>query len=168
MMYQKKSNRWMMLKALFIIPATCFAIYAFATPKADATVPQAQKTVAAQQKKATPKEDPVYDLVENNPQYKGGDEALFKFIAENMHYPKISQEKGKQGRMTVQFIVEKDGTLSNYKVLKHEFGNDEAGKAMVEEGLRVIKLTSGNWTPAKVKGKVVRCHFNIPIVFRLN
>lgn len=54
MMYQKKSNRWMMLKALFVLPVTCFAIYAFATPEASVLPPQVKKTVATQQKKATP------------------------------------------------------------------------------------------------------------------
>ena len=167
MMYQKKSNRWMMLKALFILPATCFALYAFATPKADVTEPQ---TKTVQQKKETPKEEPVYDVVENNAQFKGGDAAMYKFITENMKYPQIAIENKKQGKMNVQVLVEKDGTLSDYKVLgnPNPFGDDEAGKALEEEGLRVLKLTSGNWTPAKVKGKTVRSHFVIPIVFRMN
>ena len=167
MMYQKKSNRWMMLKALFILPATCFALYAFATPKADVTEPQ---TKTVQQKKETPKEEPVYDVVENNAQFKGGDAAMYKFITENMRYPQIAIANKKQGRMKVQVLVEKDGTLSDYKVLgnPNPFGDDEAGKALEEEGLRVLKLTSGNWTPAKVKGKTVRSHFVIPIVFRMN
>ena len=167
MMYQKKSNRWMMLKALFILPATCFALYAFATPKADVTEPQ---TKTVQQKKETPKEEPVYDVVENNAQFKGGDAAMYKFITENMKYPQIAIANKKQGKMNVQVLVEKDGTLSDYKVLgnPNPFGDDEAGKALEEEGLRVLKLTSGNWTPAKVKGKTVRSHFVIPIVFRMN
>jgi len=167
MMYQKKSNRWMMLKALFILPATCFALYAFATPKADVTEPQ---TKTVQQKKETPKEEPVYDVVENNAQFKGGDAAMYKFITENMRYPQIAIANKKQGKMNVQVLVEKDGTLSDYKVLgnPNPFGDDEAGKALEEEGLRVLKLTSGNWTPAKVKGKTVRSHFVIPIVFRMN
>ena len=165
MMYQKKSNRWMMLKALFILPATCFALYAFATPKADVTEPQ---TKTVQQKKETPKEDPVYDVVENNAQFKGGEAAMYKFITENMKYPQIAIANKKQGRMKVQVLVEKDGTLSDYKIFGNPFGDDEAGKALEEEGLRVLKLTSGNWTPAKVKGKTVRSHFVIPIVFRMN
>ena len=167
MMYQKKSNRWMMLKALFILPATCFALYAFATPKADVTEPQ---TKTVQQKKETPKEEPVYDVVENNAQFKGGEAAMYKFITENMKYPQIAIANKKQGKMNVQLLVEKDGTLSDYKVLgnPNPFGDDEAGKALEEEGLRVLKLTSGNWTPAKVKGKTVRSHFVIPIIFRMN
>ena len=167
MMYQKKSNRWMMLKALFILPATCFALYAFATPKADVTEPQ---TKTVQQKKETPKEEPVYDVVENNAQFKGGEAAMYKFITENMKYPQIAIANKKQGKMNVQVLVEKDGTLSDYKVLgnPNPFGDDEAGKALEEEGLRVLKLTSGNWTPAKVKGKTVRSHFVIPIIFRMN
>ena len=51
MMYQKKSNRWLMLKALFIIPVACFALYTFANPKADSPIPQVKKTAVTQQKK---------------------------------------------------------------------------------------------------------------------
>ena len=85
-----------------------------------------------------------------------------------MKYPQIAIANKKQGRMKVQVLVEKDGTLSDYKIFGNPFGDDEAGKALEEEGLRVLKLTSGNWTPAKVKGKTVRSHFVIPIIFRMN
>ena len=98
MMYQKKSNRWMLLKALFIIPATCFAIYAFATPERVAEAPET--TVA-------PK-DSIYNVPEKLPEFQGGVEAMYAHISRNMKYPKIAQECGVQGRVMARFVVEKD------------------------------------------------------------
>jgi TonB family protein len=190
MMYQKKSNRWMMLKALFILPVTCFAIYAFATPEADAQVPQVKKTAVTQQKKVTstpqkkaavtpkPKvtniqgkgtpsgevkpEDKIFDVVEQNAQFEGGDEAVYKWIFQNLKYPQEAAKNGIQGRVIIQFVIEKDGTISEVKALRNP------NKLLAEEAERIVRLTSGKWTPAKEKGEIVRSRFNIPINFRLN
>ena len=191
MMYQKKSNRWMLLKALFIIPATCFAIYAFATPERVAEAPETA---------VTPK-DSIYNIVEKLPEFQGGVEAMYAHISRNMKYPKIAQECGVQGRVMARFVVEKDGTISDVTIAKNGAeasdvrdveGEDpsitvvsytqkegdtqyltraeynSARKALEEEVVRVILTTSGKWQPGEDKGKVVRCSFMLPISFRLN
>ena len=191
MMYQKKSNRWMLLKALFIIPATCFAIYAFATPERVAEAPE----------KAIAPKDSIYDIPEKLPEFEGGVEAMYKHISINMKYPKISQECSVQGRVMARFVVETDGTISDIQIASNKAGGSEvrdvegedpeitvtaytkkegdtqyltraeyntARKALEDETIRVIKTTSGKWTPGKDKGKDVRCSFLLPIVFRLN
>ena len=243
MMYQKKSNRWMMLKALFILPVTCFAIYAFATPESkvaeklktkvaaveqtiqEIAAPTEEQTAPAVEEQITesaapvaeqaeepaveaepaasaeaPK-DSVYNTPEKRAQFQGGDEAMYQFAAQNLSYPKIAMECEVAGRITVSFTVEKDGTLSEVNILSNKAGlgmdvRDVEGedantivtsykmkegdtqylshaefnssrKALEEEAIRVISLTSGKWTPAKNKGEIVRSHFRLPITFRL-
>ena len=131
-------------------------------------------------------DDEIFEVAEVNPGYKGGDAALMEMMVKNLEYPKVALDNGVQGRMLVQFVVEKDGTLSNYKILayprsctvsssnvdKRDDITQEERKAMAEalekEAIRVIKLTSGNWNPGKQKGKVVRTKYTLPITFRLS
>lgn len=137
---------------------------------------------------------PIYDMAEVLPAFKGGDNALYQFLAANMHYPALAQEWGIQGRVFIQFVIEPDGSVDEVevmrsvskpdnfnktvtvvskdkketetKVLTEEIFN-QAAKALDDESVRVIKLTSGQWIPGKEKGKNVRVRFNIPIMFRL-
>ena len=143
--------------------------------------------------RSTEPDDMIWEKVEELPYYKGdkSSAALMELLMRNMKYPKEASEYGVQGRVLVQFVVEKDGTLSNFKILnKKEYTSptvveatspnaskpgyitqdeyDAAVKALEEEALRVVKLSSGNWTPGKQKGKAVRTKYNLPVSYRLN
>ena len=167
MMYQKKSNRWMMLKALFIIPVACFALYTFATPKADSPVPQVKKTavtqqkktVAAQAKKVT-SDDKIYDIVDVNAGFPGGDEAMYKWLADNIKYPQDAIGKRLQGRVQLQLVINKDGSFADVQVIRGP------AKELCDEAVRVVKEMP-KWNPAKIKGEAVRSRFNLPVIFRL-
>ena len=130
-------------------------------------------------------DDPIFEVVEEPAQYPGGQAALMQYLAQNIRYPKISAENGVQGRVIVQFVIEKDGSLSNFKVVKDAKpvldgitvnaqgttaeGNDipkEAYGALNIEALRVLRGMP-NWTPAKQRGQVVRLKYTIPVTFRL-
>ena len=130
-------------------------------------------------------DDPIFDIVEEPAQYPGGQAALMQYLAQNIRYPKISAEHGVQGRILVQFVIEKDGSLSNFKVVKDAKpvsngiavnaqgttaeGNDipqEAYGALNIEALRVLRGMP-NWTPAKQRGQVVRLKYTLPVTFRL-
>ena len=102
----------------------------------------------------------VYDMVEELPGYPGGMEELMKFLQEHVKYPKAAQEKGTEGRVLVQFVVEKDGSITNVKKVK------SVSPELDAEALRVVK-SMPNWTPGKQRGEAVRVKFTIPIVFRL-
>ena len=138
---------------------------------------------------AAPKEeDRVFDICEQMPSFPGGDAKLMEFIARNIKYPKVATENGVQGRVMVKFIVEKDGSLSNLKVLDNpkssplnmvvvtaympdkERQDAEAHNVGVQairnEALRVVKAMP-RWTPGRQNGKVVRCYFVIPVTYRL-
>ncbi len=168
MMYQKKSNRWMMLKALFIIPVACFALYTFANPKADSPIPQVKKTavtqqkktVAAQAKKVT-SDDKIYDIVDVNAGFPGGDEACIKWLEDNLKYPQDAIGKRLQGRVIVELVINKDGSFAEVQALRGP------AKELCDEAVRVVKEMP-KWNPAKIKGEVVRSRFNLPVIFRLN
>ncbi len=84
-----------------------------------------------------------------------------KFVRENIKYPKIAAEKGIQGNVFVGFIVEKDGSITNIKIVR---GKDPS---LDEEALRVTKLMP-KWKPAMQRGKPVRCILTMPIIFKLD
>ena len=130
-------------------------------------------------------DDPIFEVVEEPAQYPGGQAALMQYLAQNIRYPKISAENGVQGRILVQFVIEKDGSLSNFKVVKDAKpvldgitvnaqgttaeGNDipkEAYGALNIEALRVLREMP-KWIPAKQRGQVVRLKYTIPVTFRL-
>lgn len=130
-------------------------------------------------------DDPIFEVTEEPAQYPGGQAALMQFLAQNIRYPKISAENGVQGRVIVQFVIEKDGSLSNFKIVKDAKpvsdgitvnaqgttaeGNDipkEAYGALNIEALRVLRGMP-NWTPAKQRGQVVRMRYTLPVTFRL-
>jgi len=95
------------------------------------------------------------------PEYIGGEEARIKFLTENLVYPKEAREKGIEGRVTVGFVVEKDGSLTNFAILR---GVD---RLLDEEVLRVVKLMP-KWISGEQRGKPVRVQYNMPITFTLN
>ncbi|MBO7593105.1 MAG: energy transducer TonB [Bacteroidaceae bacterium] len=130
-------------------------------------------------------DDPIFEAVEEPAQYPGGQAALMQYIAQNIRYPKISAENGAQGRILVQFVIEKDGSLSNIKIFKGALsaedaitvnaqgtaaeGNKtpkEAYDALNIEAVRVIREMP-NWIPAKQQGEAVRMKYTLPINFRL-
>ena len=102
----------------------------------------------------------VFSVVEVEPEFPGGVEALYKYLAENIKYPVLAKEKGTQGRVYVTFVVEKDGSVTDAKVLR---GVSEEVDA---EALRVINAMP-KWKPGMQQGVPVRVQYNIPIVFKL-
>jgi protein TonB len=108
-----------------------------------------------------PKEAEIFTVVEENPQFPGGDAELYKFLHESIKYPEEAKELGIQGRVFVNFVVETDGSVSNVKVLRGIGGGCD------EEAIRVVK-SMPRWTPGKQRGIPVRVSYNLPIKFTLN
>ncbi len=100
----------------------------------------------------------IYVVVDEKPMYPGGDEARFKFLQNNIKYPKVATYNGIKGVVYITFIVEKDGSLSNIKILQGIGGGCD------EEALRVARLMP-KWIPGKRKGQPVRVYVNMPIRF---
>jgi periplasmic protein TonB len=99
-------------------------------------------------------------MVDQMPQFPGGEEARMQYMAKSITYPKEAMDKGLQGVVYVSYVVEKDGSITNAKVVRGIGGGCD------EEALRVVK-TMPKWTPGKQNGKLVRVQFNMPISFKL-
>ena len=103
----------------------------------------------------------AFDVVEQMPEFPGGAAGMMKFIAENVKYPEEAYSKGIEGRVLVQFIIEKDGSVTNVKVIK------KVNDAIDAEAVRVVKAMP-KWKPGKQNGREVRVKYTIPVSFRLS
>ena len=106
-------------------------------------------------------DDEFFMVVENMPEFPGGDLGLMKYIQQNVKYPPIAKEYNITGKVYVQFIVDKSGTVTNVKVVRGVDKNLDA------EAVRVVKSLP-KYKPGKQRGKPVRVMFTIPINFTLN
>lgn len=107
-----------------------------------------------------PEEQTIFEVVENMPDFPGGQAALMQYLAKNIKYPTIAQENGTQGRVIVQFVVNRDGSIVDAKVVR------SVDPYLDKEALRVIN-TMPKWKPGMQRGKPVRVKFTVPVMFRL-
>lgn len=103
----------------------------------------------------------IYDMPEIMPEFVGGADALDDFIKKNIKYPVEAKEQGIQGKVYVQFVVEKDGTVTNVTVRRG------AHTLLDNEAVRVVKLMPA-WKPGTMRGKKVRVRYTLPITFSLS
>lgn len=127
---------------------------------ANGEILKAKEVIAEPEPPKHEEENKVFDIVEQQPLFPGGPTALMKYLSENTKYPVVAQENGVQGRVTVQFVVEKDGSISDVHVLR---GVDPS---LDKEAVRVVK-SMPRWTPGKQNGSAVRVKYQVPVTFRL-
>ena len=127
---------------------------------ANGEILKAKEVIAEPEPPKHEEENKVFDIVEQQPLFPGGPAALMKYLSENTKYPVVAQENGVQGRVTVQFVVEKDGSISDVHVLR---GVDPS---LDREAVRVVK-SMPRWTPGKQNGSAVRVNYRVPVLFRL-
>ena len=118
------------------------------------TTVSAQKTVVAQ------KNQKGFDIVEQMPEYPGGQAALFEYLSKNIKYPADAEKKKVEGKVFVTFVVDSDGKITDVSLLKKVFPSLDA------EAIRVISAMP-NWIPGRQKGQAVRVKYTVPIMFRL-
>ena len=102
----------------------------------------------------------IFMVVESMPEYPGGEATLYKYLAENIKDPQMAKESGIQGRVFVTFVVERDGSVTDVRVLRGIGGGCD------EEAIRVVQ-NMPKWTPGKQRGKSVRVQYNLPVKFTL-
>jgi protein TonB len=107
-----------------------------------------------------PEEQEIFEVVENMPDFPGGYAALMEFLRKNIKYPTIAQENGTQGKVIIQFVVNKDGTVVDPVVVK------TVDPYLDKEALRVIAQMP-KWKPGMQRGKAVRVKYTVPVSFRL-
>lgn len=105
-------------------------------------------------------EQEIFQIVEEMPEYPGGEKKLLEYVGKSVKYPQIARESGIQGRVFVNFVIEPDGSVSNVKVLRGIGGGCD------EEAMRVIKAMP-KWKPGKQRGKAVRVSYTLPVNFKL-
>lgn len=169
MMNKKKSNAAGHIKyALFVLPAFALLVAGNISCSQDASQTEDAKEevvapVSPEAKEApadsTAKED-VFMVAEQMPEFPGGMKEMLKFLQENVKYPENAMKNNVQGRVIVQFVVEKDGTPTEFKVLRSVDPDLDA------EALRVMKAMP-KWKPGMQKGQVVRVKFTVPVSFKL-
>lgn len=189
MMLKEKSSPWARLKYLYVLPVAAIAVTAFARPEVsdkveeissvkvndlaaivetkvlesvgDTTKPADVKYVPTEVRKQL-KGAPVFEVVEEMPEFPGGGMSAFMdYIKKNMRYPASAKEKGTQGRVTVQFVVDKDGSIKDPKLLR------SVDKDMDAEALRLIS-SMPKWEPGRQKGQPVAVKYTVPVMFRLD
>jgi len=121
----------------------------------------AKTEIVEQPVEEEPAEPDFFTIVEDMPSFPGGDAALLKFIAENVKYPPIAKENGITGVVYVSYIVDRDGSVKEVKVVRG------ADPFLDKEAVRVVKTLKG-YKPGKQRGKPVPVQFTIPIRFVLN
>lgn len=102
-----------------------------------------------------------FNMVDEKPQFPGGEEALYNFISENIKYPSEEKQLGIQGKVIVQITINAQGKVTNEKVISG------VSPKLDSEAIRVIKLLP-NWSPGKNKGKAVSVFYTIPVIFKLS
>ena len=165
MMNQKKSNKWMMLKALFVIPVATLAVSVFANTTNMSNMAKAANTTAnsisTNNMQTKQSDSKVFVAVEVMPKFKCGNKALMEYLMMNVKYPESAAKAKQQGRAVVGFVVRKDGTVSDVYIVKST-GYD----VLDNEAMRVVKSMPA-WEPGKQKGKPVNVKYYVPITFRL-
>ena len=159
MMNKQTSNPLARLKYLLFVPLT-IALMAMNSSVIRANVQKEEVREARTVKKAAP-DNKVYEVCEQMPSYVGGQQELMKYLIENVRYPKAAVEAKQQGRVVVQFVVEKDGAVSGVKLLK------SVTPLLDAEAIRVVKAMP-KWNPGKKDGKLVRVRYALPVSFRLS
>lgn len=185
MMSRMKSPKSNLLKVFIMIPVTALMIFVFACTTENENIDDAQVVKAptaapavdvpavdvpdqpeiaesnqADQSETKNSELP-YTIVEQMPEYPGGQKELFSYISSNVKYPQEAKEKGISGKVFIQFVVAKTGSIQDVKVLRG------VHPLLDQEAIRVIKNMPA-WKPGMEKGKTVNVVYNIPIAFKLN
>ena len=138
---------------LFVVSALILLVIVIAPASASA---QDKRGKTTQTRKDTATDDKVYEVCEQMPIFEGGDAALLKYLRENLKYPDKTKDRGVQGRLVIGFIVEKDGSLTDVKVLR---------PVDIDLDAEVLRLVKGmpKWIPGRHNGQRVRVRYLLPI-----
>ena len=121
---------------------------------------KAKEVIAQPEPPKHEEESKVFDVVEQMPSFPGGQGALLEYLASHVKYPVVAQENGVQGRVVVSFVVERDGSITDVRVVR------SVDPSLDREAARVVS-SMPRWTPGKQNGSAVRVKYNVPVMFKL-
>ena len=172
MITQSKKAKGVVIKALLTLPLFALLLFANCKSKVNDKAPENNVVEATEKIETQAVETPAVETVANDnseiydgavevmPEYPGGMNAMFDFIQKNVKYPKSAKEKGIEGKVYVSFVVEKDGSLSSFQVLR------SVNEELDTEAIRVLKAMP-KWKAGMQDGKAVRVHYVMPFSFKL-
>ncbi len=162
MMSKSKTNKFAILKMMAAIPLAMVFIIAFSFTVSNSVIAQDTviTVVKSDSKVIKTEEAEIFAIVEQMPEFPGGQDAMIKFLGENIKYPEEARKQGISGRVFVTFVVEADGEITNIELLRG------IGSGCDEEAMRVISIMP-KWKPGYQRGVPVRVRFNLPIKFTL-
>ncbi len=155
-----KLAKYLLLMPMFFVLIAANSVYAGVNEQTHQAPPPPPPPPPPQPPVKIAETDEVFVVVEEQPEYSGGNAAMMKFLADNVRYPVEAHQKGVQGRVICNFVIEKDGSVSDVQIVRGVDPNLDA------EAMRVIEAMP-KWKPGMQKGEVVRTRFTLPIVFRL-
>lgn len=171
MMNKKKTSNISIIKYALFIPLFLFFMFSNNLMKANNEKNKqredfAQTDSPVSQELSEPNDDPIkeeeiYTHVEVMPEFPGGQKSLNKWLSENIIYPAEALKEGIEGKVIVQFVITKDGSVKNAKLIRSK------NKLLDEEGVRVINKMP-KWIPGTQKGKAVPVYFTLPITFKIS
>ncbi len=142
---------------VFAVSVLILLVVVFVPARANA---QDKTEKTTQTRKDTTTDDKIYEVCEQMPTYKGGEEAMMRFLSQVTRYPQRAQDLGIQGCVVVGFIVEKDGSLSDFKFIQR------VDPELDDEALKTVKVMP-KWNPGKHNGQNVRVRHSVPVGFKL-
>ena len=165
MMMKPKSNPWARMKYAYVLPLAALTMTAFARPEVSEVTKEISgvkvsnlvETLQANRTQINAR-DSIYRVVDVMPEFPGGVQAMMEFMKNNLRYPEELRAKGTQGRVVVQFVVNKDGSLSDVNVIR------KLDPLMDAEALRVINAMP-RWKPGMQDGKPVAVKYTVPVLF---
>ncbi len=178
MMLKEKSNPWARVKYLYVLPLAALAVSAFARPEVSAVADelssakvndlvasmktnQAETASVAVKDTLTPDES-VFEVVEQMPEFPdGGMAGLMEYFKKNLRYPEEVKKAGTQGRVVVQFLINKNGAISDASVLR------SVDRLLDAEAVRLVR-SMPKWKPGMQKGKAVTVKYTVPVLFSLD
>jgi TonB family protein len=181
MMYKEKSKRPAMVKYLVALPVLVAMLFIFSSSQNFKNAEDSQATIKPSTEtllnapETESQGDPIFKVVEEMPRFPGCEEdqfslnekencakgKLFQFIYENIKYPSEAKKANIEGMTVVQFVVEKDGTISNGKIIR------DIGGGCGDESLKAIQ-SMPKWVPGRQRGNTVRVQYTLPVKFKLD
>ena len=177
MMLKEKSNPWARVKYLYVLPLAALAVSAFARPEVSAVADELSsakvndlvasmktnqvETASVAVKDTLMPDEPVFEVVEQMPEFPdGGMAGLMEYFKKNLRYPEEAKKAGMQGRVVVQFLINKNGAISDASVLR------SVDRLLDAEAVRLVR-SMPKWKPGMQKGKAVTVKYTLPVQFRL-
>ena len=178
MMLKEKSNPWARVKYLYVLPLAALAVSAFARPEVSAVADELSsakvndlvasmktnqvETASVAVKDTLTPDEPVFEVVEQMPEFPdGGMAGLMEYFKKNLRYPEEAKKAGTQGRVVVQFLINKNGAISDASVLR------SVDRLLDAEAVRLVN-SMPKWKPGMQKGKAVTVKYTVPVLFKLD